>query len=271
MTGALSVGLAGCGKMGSALIKGWLAAAVVSTIDVLDPGGLPEDLQGIAQITSYKDASSFKPGAQPWDMFVLAVKPQTMDEVCLSLKPLIGPEVPVLSIAAGKTIGFFQKQFGVKHPIIRTMPNTPAAIGKGMIVACASSDVAPDTRQKAEKLLTPLGLLRWVEDEGLMDAVTALSGSGPSYVFYLIEALAQAGAKAGLPADLAMDLARQTVIGAAALAEQTPEAASTLRKNVTSPGGTTEAALAVLMKGEWQAILDKAVAEATARSKALSS
>ncbi|PZQ45538.1 MAG: pyrroline-5-carboxylate reductase, partial [Micavibrio aeruginosavorus] len=164
-----------------------------------------------------------------------------------------------------------RKRFGEQQPIVRAMPNTPASIGKGMSVAGAAHGTSEDIMLTAHKLLSALGLVEWVKDEGLLDPVTAVSGSGPAYVFYLIEALAEAGLQAGLDKDFAMTLARQTVVGAAALAEHDAEIpAHRLRENVTSPNGTTAAALSVLMDGRLQDVMNEAVAAATKRGKELS-
>jgi pyrroline-5-carboxylate reductase len=265
------IGLAGCGKMGSAMVRAWLSSGVASHIYILDPNGLPPEWIGHNDVTYCGNEPIFLGHLEESDILVIAIKPQTMNDFCASIKTHLPRMFPVLSIAAGQTIASFQNHFGSAQPIIRAMPNTPASIGKGMTVACGSANADEKDIQAAHDLLSTLGLIEWLEDESRLDAVTAVSGSGPAYVFYLIEALADAGIKSGLFPDLAMKLARQTVIGAAALAEQeemTP--ASVLRENVTSPGGTTAAALSVLMDGKFQKILDEAVAKATARSKELS-
>ena len=180
------------------------------------------------------------------------------------------PQTLFLSIVAGKTIGGIARHLGGEAAIIRCMPNTPAAIGRAITVACPNPCVATAQRALCEALLAAIGESAWVEDEALMDAVTAVSGSGPAYVFLLIEALAAAGARAGLPADLALRLARETVAGAGELARLSSEAPARLRENVTSPGGTTRAALDVLMaEPGLSELLDRAVAAATARSREL--
>lgn len=267
---ALSIALVGCGKMGSALVRGWLGASMISRIDILEPGDIP--FTGDKSVHHVRDGAPFRPDpGAPWDMLVLAVKPQILSAVCTDIAPNLPPSLPVLSIAAGKTIGALKSVLGSARPVIRAMPNTPAAIGQGISVAVASPEVTPGQRHIAQQILSAGGTVRWVEDETQMDAVTALSGSGPAYVFHLIDIMAQAGVKAGLPADLSMDLAQQTVIGAAALAEaekDTPP--GTLRQNVTSPGGTTEAALSILMDGRWQKLFDEAILKAAARSRELS-
>lgn len=266
---ALSIALVGCGKMGTALLRGWIDTSVISHVDILEP----EDVGVSSPLISHvRNANEFCPATDhPWDMLVLAVKPQMMKTLCASLMPALLPGVPVLSIAAGKTLASLKSYLREEQPIIRAMPNTPAAIGKGISVAVATSEITPGQKHIAHQVLSAGGKLAWVDDETQMDAVTALSGSGPAYVFYLIEVLAAAGEKAGLSPDMAMILARQTVIGSGALAE-TDKAlpAAMLRQNVTSPGGTTEAALSVLMDGRLQQIFDAAIEKATARSRELS-
>lgn len=255
--------LVGCGKMGGAMLRGWLDGDSVAGVTVLEPGDLPFT---DPRITHRRSAERIGQA----DMTVLAIKPQVLPDVCTALKPHISADLPVLSIAAGQTIAAIQAALHAGQPVIRAMPNTPAAIGKGITAAVASAQ-AQASRAMADNLLAAGGPLVWLADESMMDAVTAVSGSGPAYVFYLIEALAAAGEKAGLPAAMAALLARQTIIGAAALAEadaQTP--APVLRENVTSPNGTTAAALSVLMDGRWQEILTEAVQAAAARSRALS-
>jgi pyrroline-5-carboxylate reductase len=261
--------LIGCGKMGGALIQGWDQAGLLKRAEILDPGGIPDSLMNLQSLFHVKRAEML--GFEDSDIVTLAVKPQIMTTVCQGLKDLLPPGLPVLSIAAGKSTTYFRQQFSSGTPVIRAMPNTPAAIGKGIAALYATEAVNESQKQMAEDLMAASGQSVWLEDEEQMDAVTALSGSGPAYVFYLIEAMTIAGEKAGLQKDTARKLARQTVIGAAALAEQEKGLpASILRENVTSPGGTTEAALQVLMNGEFQDLMDKAIAAATARSKELS-
>ena len=253
--------LVGCGKMGSALLRGWLAAKISETIYVIEPYGLPDEFSGSGVI--HTDS------LQDSDVIVLSVKPQIMPDVCAALTP--AKNTLILSIAAGQKIENFRNYFGVDQPIIRAMPNTPASIGKGMTVAVSSGATTSAHRKLTDDLLSVTGLLEWVDDETVMDAVTALSGSGPAYVFALIEMMAHAGEKAGLPGDFSMTLARQTVIGAAALADAEQNTTiSDLRKNVTSPGGTTEAALITLMDGKMQKIVTRAILAAAIRSRDLS-
>jgi len=258
--------------MGSAMVRAWLDSGLAQTIDICDPHGFPEEFVSAAAIRYCAGDSGFLDRAPTWDALIVAIKPQGLDEFCESVKLRLPPALPVLSIAAGRTIGSFQKYFGASHPVIRSMPNTPAAIGKGISVAVAAESVTGGQKRIAENLLAALGHVEWAEDESLMDAVTALSGSGPAYLFYMIEAMAKAGEQAGLEKDFAMRLARRTVIGAAALAEDMAEdPAALLRENVTSPNGTTEAALGVLMDGRLQAVMNETLAAAVRRSKELSS
>ena len=271
---SLNIALVGCGKMGSAMLRGWLDAGIGGRIHVLEPQGLPPGFGDFTPnpVDCCTSAEDFARAASGADVYVLAVKPQIMEEVCRSIAAAVPREALVLSIAAGQTIESFQRRFGESQAIVRAMPNTPAAIGKGITVAVANGHVSDNQRGQADALLRATGQVEWVDDENLLDAVTALSGSGPAYIFLLIDTLAKAGEKAGLPADLAMKLARQTVIGSAALAESEPDTpAETLRRNVTSPGGTTAAALKVLMDaGELQNLFDRAIEAARDRGRELS-
>ncbi len=254
------IGLAGCGKMGTAMVWAWLSADLVERIDILDPHGLPPELEN--------DKIKLRTDAAPdWDLLFLAIKPQDVAAFGASIK--LPPDLAVVSIAAGKSLASLQSAFG-SRPFVRAMPNTPASIGMGMTVACANDLANTKHKHRAETLLSALGAFEWTKDESILDTVTALSGSGPAYVFYLIETMAQAGIKSGLDPDLAMKLARQTVIGAAALADHQDIPVSKLRENVTSPNGTTAAALSVLMDGKFQDIMTEAIAKATARSRELS-
>lgn len=256
MTKILLVGL---GKMGGALLSGWSKNPSI-IVSSLDPQNNDADYQSTSEINA------------AFDIILLAVKPQVMKEVAEGLKHLATPDTLILSIAAGINISFYESIFGTGQPVIRVMPNTPALIGKGMSVLCGNAFITPAQKQTAIDLLAAVGMADWIDDENLMDAVTAVSGSGPAYVFYLIETMTEAGVKAGLPPALAERLARQTVIGAATLADvdkDTP--ATTLRQNVTSKGGTTEAALTVLMVEDGLSpIMTRAINAATQRGKELS-
>ncbi|HLP70297.1 MAG TPA: pyrroline-5-carboxylate reductase, partial [Rhizobium sp.] len=199
----------------------------------------------------------------------LAVKPQVMGQVLPPLKPLVGPGTVVVSVAAGKTLSFMESHLGAA-PMVRAMPNTPAMVGRGITGAFANATVSEAQRQVVDGLLKVSGPVEWVSSEADINAVTALSGSGPAYVFYLVECMAEAGRKAGLPADLAMRLARETVSGAGELLHQSPDDAQRLRQNVTSPGGTTAAALSVLMTEDgMQPLFDRAVEAARKRAEEL--
>jgi pyrroline-5-carboxylate reductase len=204
------------------------------------------------------------------EIVVLAVKPQSMDGALTDLKRFAEAGSLFLSIAAGKTLKYFAGHLGGPAKVVRAMPNTPAAVRQGISVATAAPNVSAAEKRRCHGLLEAVGQVLWVDDESLMDPVTALSGSGPAYVFLLVEAMAAAGVKLGLTADMAMQLARATVVGSGELLKQSPEAASQLRVNVTSPGGTTAEALKILMAADGiQAVFDKALAAASRRSKEL--
>ncbi len=266
-----AIGLAGCGKMGGAMLRAWLDSGLVTHIHVLDPNGLPADYISHPAVTYCANEQTFVSFAAQWDWMVIAIKPQMMDDFCAAVKIHLPANLGILSIAAGRTISSFQHHFGSMQPIIRAMPNTPAAIRRGMTVAVSSPHVTDDARMQADTLLAALGKIEWIADEDLMDAVTAVSGSGPAYVFYLIETMTVAGIKAGLEPDFALTLARQTVLGSAALAEDMHDVLpGILRENVTSPNGTTAAALSVLMDGRFQELMNHAIAAAALRSRELS-
>lgn len=271
----LDIALVGCGKMGSAMLKGWLDSKIIGRAYIIDPAGLPETFAEYAPnpVTAYKSVTSFGDADIHADIFVMATKPQIMGDVCKQLAPFMPHNALVMSIAAGQTISIFENAFGKDQPIIRAMPNTPSAIGQGISVAVANAKATDEQKAQTTKLLQAIGIVEWLDDENLLNAVTALSGSGPAYVFLLIETMTKAGISCGLSEDLAKTLARQTVIGSAALAKAEPETeASTLRENVTSPGGTTEAALKVLMAEQGiQKLFDEALTAARDRGIALSS
>jgi pyrroline-5-carboxylate reductase len=265
--------LAGAGKMGAAMLSGWLARGL-SPRDVLiqEP-----QLAGEAAELAAKHAITVSPAfaslPAPPAVIIAAVKPQVMDQVFPPLAKLAGPNTVVLSIAAGKSIASFEKHLAPGAAVVRAMPNTPAAIGRGITGAVANAAVTPAQKAACDALLSAVGEVVWVDDERLIDAVTAVSGSGPAYVFYLAECLAEAGRAAGLDADLAMQLARATVTGAGELMHRSPLPAATLRQNVTSPGGTTAAALNVLMRDEngLAALMREAVLAAEKRGRELGS
>lgn len=265
--------LVGAGRMGGALLKGWLAQGV-------DPGRIyveePAPALEIAELIARSGIGTGAPPVPPAVM-VLALKPQIMDGALARIAPLAGPETVVLSIAAGRTIASLATHFSEGAAIVRAMPNTPAAIGRGVSALYANASVRPDQARLCEALLAAAGETVWLADEALMDAVTAVSGSGPAYVFLLAECLAEAGQSAGLPPELAAKLARATVSGAGELLHRSDLDPAELRRNVTSPGGTTAAALGVLMGEDGSAnaplreLLRQAVEAATRRSRDLAS
>jgi pyrroline-5-carboxylate reductase len=262
--------LIGAGKMGTAMLEGWLALGLPpSRVAVVEPTP-SASLAALASrgVTLNADAA----GLGPATAVVIAVKPQVAPDVLPALTGLIGPDTVVVSIMAGRTLAFLDRLLPAGTAVVRAMPNTPAAIGRGITVAVPDGRVRDDQRALAHRLLAATGAVEWIGDEALMDAVTAVSGSGPAYVFLLAESLARAGVAAGLPAELAERLARATVAGSGELLHVSPAPAATLRENVTSPGGTTAAALAVLMGPQGlDPILGQAVAAAARRSRELGS
>ena len=264
-----SVVLVGAGNMGGAMLKGWIAKGMSpQNITVLDPS-LTDQMKSIllkTKIWHSDDAS----GISPPDVLLLAIKPQMMEEVLPTLTSLIGENTVVVSVAAGTTLSTIGNALG-DIAAIRVMPNTPSLVLRGMSVACPNSYISNVQRSNVDALMAAIGQIEWVEDEALIDAVTAVSGSGPAYVFHLAECMAEAGVKAGLPEDLAMTLAIQTVSGAGELLSQSEDNPATLRKNVTSPNGTTAAALEVLMAEDgMKPLLERAVMAAKKRSEELS-
>jgi pyrroline-5-carboxylate reductase len=258
--------LVGCGKMGGAMLEGWLARGLpAADVVVAEPvDALRPHTPGLRAVTSTSDV------AKTPEIVVLAVKPQSMDGVLPDLKRFADEGAVFLSIAAGKTLKYFASHLGPAAKVVRSMPNTPAAVRQGISVATAAGGVSEAEKKRCHQLLEAVGQVVWVDDEALMDPVTALSGSGPAYVFLLVEAMAAAGAKLGLTPEMAMQLARATVAGSGELLKQSNEPASQLRVNVTSPGGTTAEALKVLMAADGiQPVFDKALAAASRRSKEL--
>ena len=262
--------LVGCGKMGSAMLTGWLERGSAAEVVVVEPAGASvAPFASRPGVTCVADVTGVAPGYRP-DVVVFAVKPQSMDDVAPGYSRYAPAGAAFLSIAAGKTIGYFVQRLGSDAAIVRAMPNTPAAVGRGITVLCANDKVSAAQRAICSELLAAVGDTAWIEDESLMDAVTAVSGSGPAYVFLLIECLAQAGVRAGLPADLAQRLALATVAGSGELARRSHERPAVLRQNVTRPGGTTAAALSILMGPTGLAeLMERAVAAATNRSREL--
>jgi len=262
-----SLTLVGAGKMGGAMLAGWLAGGLdPARTTVLDPQASPE-MQALCAARGL----ALNPAAPPVaDALVLAMKPQGLEGAASALAPLIGPGTLVVSILAGKTIANLRDRLPGARAIVRAMPNLPASIGRGATGAVASPEVDDRQRAQAHALLASVGLVEWLDDEGLIDALTAVSGSGPAYVFLLAEVMAEAGVAAGLPADMATRLARETVSGAAALLAANPRDAALLRRDVTSPGGTTAEALAVLMRdGGLPDLMREAVDAARRRAGAL--
>ena len=259
--------LVGAGKMGGAMLDGWLARG-------LNPKKLvviePRPAKAVKALTRRGLKLNPQGKAAAASAIVIAVKPQTAPEALPPLAAYVGKTTVVLSIMAGRTLQFLRQSLPPGTAIVRAMPNTPAAIGRGISVAVANARVSARQRKLADALLAAIGQVEWIADEALIDAVTALSGSGPAYVFLLAEAMTKAGIAAGLPAQLAARLARETVAGSGELLQRSGFDAATLRQNVTSPGGTTAAALEVLMgPGGFDELLTRAIAAAANRSREL--
>ncbi len=259
--------LVGAGKMGSAMLDGWLARGLnPKKIMVIEP----QPGKAIKALTRRGLTLNPKGKVAPAGAIVIAVKPQSAPDAVPPLAPFVGKTTLTLSIMAGRTLAFLQASLSAEAAIVRAMPNTPAAIGRGITVAVPNAKVSARQRKLASDLLAAIGAVEWVSDERLMDAVTAVSGSGPAYVFLLAEAMTKAGIAAGLPPELAARLARETVAGSGELLHRSDLDAATLRQNVTSPGGTTAAALEVLMgPGGFDELLTKAIAAATRRGREL--
>ncbi|MGE0008073.1 MAG: pyrroline-5-carboxylate reductase [Parvibaculaceae bacterium] len=263
--------LVGAGKMGGAMLEGWLKSGLrPEQVVALDPAPPPDTLAILRKhrirhnpaVATVKEAK----------VVIIAVKPQVMEDVLPGVAGLKASRPLVISVAAGKTIASFARHFGADAAIIRSIPNTPAAVGRGITAMAANAHVSDAQLALATGLLSAIGEVVTVADESLIDAVTAVSGSGPAYVFYLTECLAAAGVSAGLPEDVAVKLARATVAGAGELMRVSGQPAETLRKNVTSPKGTTHAALQVLMADDGLApLMTKAIEAATRRSRELAS
>ena len=259
-----SLTLVGAGKMGGALLRGWIAGGLApAAITVVDPQAGP-DIVGLCS----EHGIALNPATvQVASTLVLAIKPQALDEAKRSFGAFTSDGTLVLSILAGKTIADLRARMPKARAFVRTMPNLPASIGRGATGAVASPEVTAEQRRNADTLLACSGLVEWLADEAQIDALTALSGSGPAYVFLLTEALAEAGLRAGLPAAVSERLARATVAGSGALLDRTATDAGQLRRDVTSPGGTTAAALAILMReGGLPDLVTEAVAAAAKRA-----
>ena len=263
--------LVGCGKMGGALLHGWLERGLAAAdAFVVEPdGGIRERMRAQHGVSAVAEAKALPAELRPRAL-VFAVKPQAMAGVLPAYRSLVERGAVVLSIAAGTAIARFEAAFGERTPVVRAMPNTPAAIGHGVTALFPNAYVSPAQSQLCSALMAAVGAVHWIDDEEQMHAITAMSGGGPAYVFLLIETLAKAGIAAGLPEDLAWPLARATVAGSGALAASTEEPVEVLRQNVTSPGGTTQAALAVLMAPDGiQPLFDRAIGAGTRRSHEL--
>jgi len=256
--------LVGGGNMGQALVKGWLAdGRDPGQIQVVDPSAEAASAArglGISVVARQSEAR------MPVDVVILAVKPQQLDSVLPAYREVAATGAVFLSIAAGKPIAFYERTLGEGAAIVRGMPNTPVAIRQGMTVLSANHAVTVNQRDHCQSLMAAVGDVAWLADEQLMNAVTAISGSGPAYVFLLIECLTEAAVRVGLEKDLARQLAEKTVAGAGAYALSSEQDSDELRRRVTSPGGTTEAALEVLMGEEaLSTLLVQAVEAATKR------
>ena len=260
--------LVGCGKMGGALLRGWLSRGVPGKdVFVIDPN--PRDLEdvqarGVMVVTKFEALpAGLKPG-----IVLLAIKPQFMDEALPTYRGFAEQGAVFLSIAAGKTVAYLKGKLGPKAIVIRSMPNTPAAVGRGMSVILRDPKVPVATQKLCGQLLSAVGEIGWIDEEDQINAVTAVSGGGPAYVFLLIECLAEAAKQMGLPPELCMKLARETVTGSGELARQSNESATRLREAVMSPKGTTLEAINVLMAPDGlQPLMNKAIAAATRRGR----
>jgi len=260
--------LVGAGKMGGSMLEGWLKVGMrPSGVTVIDPRPSEE----MTQFCTEKGIALNPVNPAAPEALVLAIKPQMLDDAAPALNGYLGPQTLIISILAGKTIGDLKSRLPAASAIVRAMPNLPASIGRGATGAAANAGVSEKQRLTADALLSSNGIVEWLPSEDLIDAVTAVSGSGPAYVFHLVECLAEAGAAAGLPAELAERLARATVTGAGELLFQSDLPPATLRQNVTSPGGTTAAALEVLMRDPdgLKALMREAVAAAKRRAQEL--
>jgi pyrroline-5-carboxylate reductase len=259
--------LVGAGKMGAAMLQGWLSAGLdPAGVAVIEPSPSPE-------LTALAASSGFRlnpepAGTQPPEILVLGIKPQMLDQVGPGLAAFIGRDTLVVSVLAGKTVAGIATAMPGSRAVVRAMPNLPASIGRGATGAYASPGTSARQRAMAAALLAANGLVEWVASEDLIDAVTAVSGSGPAYVFHLVECLAQAGVAAGLEAEVAQRLAQATIEGAGELLRTSALDPATLRRNVTSPGGTTAAALDVLMAEDGLGPLMRRAVEAAKRRAA---
>ncbi len=257
--------LIGAGRMGSALAGGWLKAGFAGAIDIVDPEPSPT-------VTAWADQGDvhLNPAPTPADILVVAVKPQVFGDLAASIAERVGPQTQVLSVMAGVSLATLEAKLGTSK-VARAMPNTPGLVGKGVTILCTRPETSADTIALLTSLLTPLGAVEGPIGEDLLPAATAVSGCGPAYGFLLAEMMAAAGAAHGLDPEIAMRLARKTVEGAGALMQASEEDAATLRRNVTSPNGVTQAALDVLMSDDaLPSIFRQAIGAAIKRDNELS-
>lgn len=256
--------------MGGALLEGWLSVGLdPAALTILDPNPSSE-IEALCRSRGMRLNPPIEAVERP-EALVLAIKPQSLERVGPDVDPIVDPKTLVVSILAGKTVADLKRAIPNAGAIIRAMPNLPASIGRGATGAAASPETTEGQRRLADALLSSVGVVEWLASETLIDAVTAVSGSGPAYVFHLAECLTEAGTAAGLPPEVAARLARATVAGAGELLAHSEHSPATLRENVTSPGGTTAAALAVLMReGGMADLLREAVAAAKRRAEELS-
>ncbi len=258
--------IVGAGKMGTALIRGWIKAGL-GPITAVEPNP-SETLKSLAGVTLVFDLNGLP--SSRWRACVVALKPHIVRNEAGRLAAIAASGTLMISIAAGTTVSLLRKSWGEGAAVVRAMPNTPGSIGRGITALFAASGIAADDKSFAEALLAAIGETVWVEEESLIDAVTAVSGSGPAYIFTLVDALTKAGLATGLPEDVAGKLARATITGAGALLDADPRPAVQLARDVTTPGGTTEAALNVLnATGALEALMTRAVAAAKARAEEL--
>ena len=266
-----SIILVGCGNMGRAMLEGWIASDCIKpeNIHVVEPAGQLREKASGYKVRTYDSPDSLPESLKP-TLLIMALKPQIMFNVAPDYQRFVDGGAAIMSIAAGVSTQKFEDAYGGKTPVVRVMPNTPAAVAKGMLVIYANTYVTKTQMELVTDLMRANGAATTINDETLMDAVTAVSGSGPAYIFHMIEALIDAGAAAGLPPETAKLLAEQTVYGAACYARESGVDAGTLREQVTSPNGTTAAALAVLMKDDaLKNLMRDAVAAAKKRSEEL--
>lgn len=260
--------LVGAGKMGGAMLSGWMAEGVNPSAIVVSDPKLSDEMQALLEKHGIRHVTAVPADLNP-SMVLVAVKPQMMDVVLPALAPAVKPDTLILSVAAGTPISKFLNAFGAV-PMARAMPNTPAMVGRGVTAVYPNDSVTAAQKETIETLLAAVGKVVWLDSEDQIDMVTGVSGSGPAYVFWLAECLAEAGRAAGLPEELAAELANATVSGAGELMHQSPEKPAVLRQNVTSPNGTTAAALEVLMADDGlKPLMTDAVAAAVKRAREL--